>query len=109
MAQSRYINDSHWQPEEVRVIDNVAVRFRDVCVHQFQIGDVEDPALYAGEPLYQWQQSEAGQWIMKNAVQEPYWIQHTDVVSFGYRYKIMARLSEQNETFWRLKWGSLNK
>lgn len=98
---------SHWRPEQVKIIDNLAVRFRDVCVYEFTVGDVEDPDLIAGEPLWKWQQTEAGAWVMANAVEQPYWMHHHDFNSFGHKYRIMARLSEQNETFWRLKWGTI--
>ncbi len=98
---------SHWRPEQVKLIDNRPVRFRDVCVHEFTVGDVEDPDIMAGEPLWKWQQSEAGAWIMEHAVKEPYWMHQLDYNSFGHRYKIMARLSEHDETFWRLKWETI--
>lgn len=97
---------THWRPEEVQIIDGRAVRFCDVCVHEFPIGDSEDPDLYAGEPLWIWQQSEAGQWVMANAVETPYWTRFLDHRTWGYRYKIMARLSEQNQTYFRLRFGS---
>ena len=100
---------SHWRPEEVKIIDGRAVRFSDVCVYEFGLGDVDDPDLYAGEPLWNWQKSEAGQWIMSHAVEEPYWIRHMDHMSFRYRYKVMARLSDQDQVFWKLKWGGLKK
>jgi hypothetical protein len=93
----------HYQPERVEVIDGRAVRFNDVCVHTFNVGDVEDPDIYAGEPLWQWQQSEAGQWVMANAVETPYWISSLDHFTWGNTYKIMARLSEQNQTYFKLK------
>lgn len=93
----------HYQPERVQIIGDRAVRFSDVCVHTFRIGDVEDPDIYAGEPLWQWQQSEAGKWVMENAVETPYWISSLDHVTWGHNYKIMARLSEQNQTYFRLK------
>lgn len=94
---------THWQPEEVKVIEGRAVRFRDICVHEFSIGDVEDPDIYAGEPLYNWQQSEAGKWVMANAAEVPYWVHSNDYNNWGHRYKIMARLSEQNITYFNLK------
>ena len=94
----------HWKPEETKIIEGRPVRFRDVCVHEFLLGDVEDPDIYAAEPILQWQNSDQGKWIMTNAQKQPYWIQHVDANTMGYRYKIMARLSEQNETFWRLKY-----
>lgn len=96
---------SHWRPEETKLIDDRAVRFRDVCVFNIMVGDVEDPDIMIAEPIWRWQQSEAGQWVMENAVDQPYWIRAPDINIWGHRYKIMARLSEQNETFWRLKWG----
>ena len=104
--QAEYL---HWKAEETKIIDGRPVRFRDVCVHEFTVGDVEDPDIMAGEPLWNWQQSEAGAWIMENAAQTPYWTQHMDMNILGHRYRIMARLSEQNETFWRLKWGGRKK
>jgi hypothetical protein len=96
----------HWRAEEVKVIGDRAVRFRDVCVHTFSVGDVEDPEIYAAEPICEWQESEAGQWVLENAVEKPYYIQALDYNSWGHQYKIMARLSEQNQTFWKLKWGN---
>lgn len=85
------------------------MRFRDVCVHEIRMGDVEDPDVMIADPIWRWQQTEAGQWVMQNAINEPYWIQSADPVLWGHLYRIMARFSEQNETFWRLKWGGLNK
>ena len=67
------------------------------------MGDVEDPDLYAGEPLWKWQNSEAGKFVMEHAVEAPYWIRQVDQHSYGYRYIVMARLSEPMQTFFRLK------
>ena len=99
-------NHEHWQPVETRIIDGLPVRFRDVCVHEFAVGDVEDPVMYAGEPLWSWQQSAAGAWIIENAEETPYWIKDMDPSTYMYRFRIMARLSEFNETFFRLKYGT---
>ena len=95
----------HWQAEEVRVIEGKAVRFRDICVHTFNVGDAEDPDLYAGEPIWKWQQTDAGKWIMENAIEPPYWARFIDHNQWGYNYKIMARLSEQNITYFKLKFS----
>ena len=99
-------NHEHWQPVETRIIDGLPVRFRDVCVHEFTVGDVEDPVLYAGGPLLTWQESAAGAWIMVNAEETPYWIKDLDPSTYMYRFRIIARLSESNETFFRLKYGT---
>jgi hypothetical protein len=96
----------HWKADEVKIIGDCAVRFRDVCVHEFSMGDVDDPDLYAAAPMWDWQQSDAGKFIMEHAVDKPYWICQADISSYGHLYRIMARLSEQDQTFWALKWGN---
>jgi hypothetical protein len=92
----------HWQPEMTKLVDGKPVRFRDVCVHEIRMGDVEDPDLWVASPIWEWQQTEAGKFVMEHAVEKPYWLSGVDYTSYGTVYKIMARLSEQNETFWRL-------
>jgi hypothetical protein len=91
-------------PSEVKIIDGVAVKYMDILVHTFRIGDVDDPEIYAAEPIWEWQQTDAGRFVMEHAVDKPYWIQHRDHSSYHLLYRIMARLSEQNEVFWRLKY-----
>lgn len=95
----------HYKSAEVKVVDGKAIKYSDICVHQFRVGDVEDPDIYAGEPLWQWQKSEAGRWVMANAEETPYWISSMDYTNWGHQYKIMARLSEQNQTYFRLKFS----
>jgi hypothetical protein len=92
----------HWQPEMTKIIDGKPVRFRDVCVHEIRMGDVEDPDLFVASPIWEWQQTLPGKFVMEHAVEKPYWISSVDYASYGTMYKIIARLSEQNETFWRL-------
>ena len=93
----------HWQDKEYKIIDDHVVCFSDIVVHEFSMGDVEDPDLYAAEPILQWQQTQSGQWVMEHATETPYWIRSVDHSSYGYRYRIVARLSEPNQTFFRLK------
>ena len=85
-------------------INNKVVKFSDVVVHKFNMGDVEDPDLYAAQPLWDWQQTEAGQWIMEHAVETPFWHRQADPYNYGHVYCVVARLSEQDQTYWALKW-----
>jgi hypothetical protein len=96
--------DKLFKAPEWKLIDDKAVKFSDVAVHSFTMGDVEDPDLYAAQPIYEWQQSEMGQWVMEHAVETPFWHRHVDPYSYGYKYFIIARLSEQDQTYWALKW-----
>jgi len=92
----------HYKPAEVKVINDRAVQFRDVAVHEFTMSDVEDPDLWAAKPLSEWADSEVGKWCIANAEETPYWVRQHCLSTYGYKYLIVARFSEQNETFWRL-------
>jgi hypothetical protein len=96
---------THWRPEGVEIINGQPVRFCDVCVYEFQLSDVEDPEIYVAGPISYWQNSESGQWVITHAAQPPYWIKTMNPASYTYQIRIMARLSEQNQTFFQLKWG----
>ncbi len=105
ITQNEQAECRHWQPEMIKIIDNKPVRFRDVCVHEIRIGDVEDPDLYVAAPIWEWQQTDAGKFVMEHAALKPYWTHHMDHLGYHQVYRIMARLSEQNETFWKLKYA----
>lgn len=109
IIRNQHAEYSHWRPEEVRIIDDVPVRFSDVCVHEFLLNDVDDVDIYVASPIWEWQQSKSGCWVMEHAVTQPYYVQHMDVNTLGYQIRIMARLSDKDQTFWRLKWGGRNK
>jgi hypothetical protein len=95
---------THWTPSTVEIVGGVAVKYRDVVVHEFFMGDVDDPEIYMGAPIWEWQQSPAGAWVMEHAVEKPYWHKRVDLSTYGYRCIIVARLSEADEVFFRLKY-----
>ncbi len=72
-------------------------------VHRFFLGDVEDPQLYAGQALWEWQQSEQGQWVTRNA-HDPFWITQQDYAQMGYRVVIQAWIEPRRWTEWCLRW-----
>lgn len=73
------------------VIGDRVEEMREMIVHTFTMGDVEDPDLYAAEPLMEWQNSEFGQWVMKNACDVPTWHRYADHMTYGYKYAITAK------------------
>ena len=89
---------------EYQLVNNRVTQFSDVRVHEFNMGDVEDPDLYAAEPLYNWQQTEAGQWVIEHAVETPFWHRTVNPHTFGWTYHVIARLCEQDQTYWALRW-----
>jgi len=89
------------------LIGDRVIEVETLTVHRFQLGDVEDPILYAGEPLMKWQNSECGKWVMDHAVETPSWHQQIDHASFGYTFIVCARLKAKDATYFRLKWGQI--
>jgi len=73
-----------------------------ITLHEFRMGDVEDPYLMAGAPIYEWQQTDKGQWIMEHARDTEF---HCvpDMNTMGYRVVIRGSLSEPDEIIFRLK------
>ena len=92
-----------FKPTEYKIVNDRVVKFTDVKVHEFNMGDVEDPDLYAAQPLYEWQQSEQGQWIMEHAVETPSWYRIPDTLQYGYKYQIRAKLSGPRLTEYLLR------
>jgi len=76
-----------------------------ITVHTFMVGDVEDPEIYAAQPLWDWQNSDAGKWVMEHAVETPVYHQSIDHMAYGYRYAIRAKLTDQDAFVYKLKWG----
>jgi putative lipoic acid-binding regulatory protein len=85
-----------------KVVGDRVEEMREVVVHTFSMGDVEDPDLYAAEPLYQWQESAEGKWIMEHAVETPCWHRMHDQLNYGYQYSITAKLRGPRLTEWLL-------
>lgn len=77
-----------------------------LVVHEFNMSDVEDPEIYAAEPIWQWQQSEAGQWVMQHSQPEPHWLVGFSYRNYGYKVQIVANLSDQDVTFFQLKYAT---
>jgi len=109
MAGIKYSNrseeaDKLFKEPEWKLIGDKTVMFSDVKVHQINMGDVEDPDLYVAQPIWEWQETEAGRWVMEHAVEKPFWHRALNPYNFGWTYYIIARLSEQDQTYWTLKW-----
>jgi len=73
-------------------------------VHTIRMGDVEDPDLFAAQPIYEWQHTEAGKWIMENSNPKPSWHRQVDYTTYGQLYLIRAYLTHKQLTFWKLKY-----
>ena len=105
MAITAALTDrTHWKPREFRIINEQPVAFSDLVVHSFSVSELEDPVIHAAGPLADCEHSEAGAWVIAHAVETPWWCQQLDASSYSYRFSIIARLSESDQTFFKLKY-----
>ena len=75
---------------------------KTIVAHSFTLGDVEDPDIYAAEPLWEWQNSEAGKWAMENCAETPSW--HRVMIPYGYSYHVKITLTSKQLVWWKLKY-----
>ena len=71
--------------------------------HTFTLGDVEDPDIYAAAPMFEWQKTEKGQWVMDHCNDLSYSIR-PDIHSFGYKVTITGDLNLEDEVYYTLKY-----
>ena len=90
------------------VENNLVKEIHKVVVHKFNMSDVEDPDLYAAQPIFDWERSEAGQFVMKHAVDKPEWHKHMDPMWMGYQFLIIAELEAKKLSEFYLRWGNPN-
>lgn len=105
MVQSKQL----WQfrmilNSSVKIVEGIPKKIFKIKAFECFIGDVEDPVLYAAEPLIKWEKSDAGQYIMNHSIEEPIWHQHINHAKFGTQIIVTASLYEEDLTFYTLKY-----
>ena len=89
------------------IVDGKIIVKKQIIVHTFTVGDVEDPDLYAAEPMFEWQKSEAGEWVMENCCDGvPSWSRYIDPTTYGHKYMISAVFEEKKLTEFYLRFGN---
>lgn len=74
-------------------------------VYSFNMGDVEDPYLYAAYPIYEWQQTKMGKWCMEHMIDKATFICEPDSRTWGYRVAITGEFKEKDYTYFQLKYS----
>jgi hypothetical protein len=93
--------------EQSYLDDQLVVKeIHKVVVYKFTVGDVEDPDLYAADPLWKWQQSDQGKFVMEHAIEVPIWHRQLDQSSYGHQYVIVAELEMKKLSEYYLRWGN---
>ena len=88
-----------------QLVEDQVIEIHKVVVHKFDIVEVDEPDIYAAGPLFDWERSEAGQFVMKYAVDTPKWHKHMDPMFMGYRFLITAELESKKLSEYYLRFG----
>jgi hypothetical protein len=67
--------------------------------------DVEDPDLFAAEPLMKFEKSEKGKWVLEHSKTIPVWKRVAEFGNWGWTYVITAEFEDAALTEWILKYG----
>lgn len=101
--------DNKFNPIEMdakRVMNKYQVHNDEVherrLVYRITLGDVEDPEIYAAQPLLDWQNSEHGKWIMAHGLDTTYHIV-ADYMHYGYVVNVTAHITPKRWTEYCLK------
>ena len=76
-----------------------------LIVHRFLLGDTGDPYIYAALPIAQFEKTEKGMWVTEHAMGDVTFTISPDYSNLGYRGDIVARFSEEDTTYFILKYG----
>ena len=89
-----------------RVMNKYQVHNNEVherrLVYKFQLGDVEDPEIYASQPILDWQNSEHGRWVMEHGLDPTFHI-IADYMTYSYVINITAHITPKRWTEYCLK------
>jgi hypothetical protein len=86
--------------------NNKVLDFRKVVVHKIKLlGHSPDPDIEIAAPLHEWQQTSAGQFIMKNAV-DINWTHYLEFNSYSYVYYVVATMEAKKLTEYCLRFDN---
>jgi len=86
--------------------DSANLPIKNIILHRFTIGDVEDPYVTAAFPLAEWQQTDKGKWCMEHAVGEmKFYCAHSEA-NLQTIVIISGDLMPEDHTYFLLKWGA---
>ena len=78
-----------------------------IIVHEIEMGDVEDPEIYAAGPILDFEHSEKGRWLMSNSYKQLEFTIQPNGRTYGWKVCIWSYLNEQDLTYYSLKWGEV--
>ena len=76
-------------------------------VHTIEMGDVEDPEIYAAGPIIDFEKTDKGRWLMANSYKQLEFTIQPNSLTYGWKIAIWSYLNEKDLTYYSLKWGEV--
>lgn len=86
--------------QQYRIYDDEV--YEKHLVHKFRLSDVGDPEIYIAQPIYEWQQTEHGKWVMTHGRDTQYQL-YAEPVTYGYNVIISAHITPKRWTEYVLR------
>jgi len=68
------------------------------------MGDVDDVEVFAAQPIYEWMQTEEGQWVHERC-EDLTWHTVANPMAFGWTILIRGSITDQHATEYYLRFG----
>ena len=89
--------------------EDIVQEIHKVAFHRIEMGDCEDPDIMVAHPIYKWQQTDPGKFVMENAIPDsPEWKRNVNPMTYGHTYLIIAEMETKKLAEYYLKWGQPN-
>lgn len=72
--------------------------------HSFTLNDVDDVEIYAAQPIYEWQHTPPGKWVMEHA-NDVTWQKDNHFKFLGYRVTVYGYLEPKLAIEYLLRFG----
>jgi hypothetical protein len=82
-------------------------QWHKIRAHRFNMGDVEDPQIYAGFGIHTWQQTDQGKFIMEHGKNHEFHT-HLDHSTYGYQCVITCELESKKLSEYYLRCNKLD-
>jgi hypothetical protein len=79
----------------------------NLTIHEFTLGDVDDPEVYAALPLMKFLETEKGIWCKTHSETEMTYEVLPDIISFGYRVTVHAKFNPEDLMMYHLKYSHI--
>jgi len=80
-----------------------------VLVHSIEMGDVEDPEIYAADPIIKFEKTEQGLWLKEHSYEQMEFIIRPNSGTYGFIIYLFAWLRDKDLTYYSLKWGEADE